>query len=458
MNNKGVSVQFFNPQILHAKTGASTGTSNNKKESDKYKNLIGPTDPKIDNEVREKLITARVGLLLKASFFGNLATRLKLVNADEWCGTAATDGRNFYYNSRFIKMLKTKEIEFLFGHEVLHCVYDHFGRRGDRDPQIWNIANDFCVNADLVKHKVGELITTVPALYDAKYDGMSSEEVYDDLMKNAKKISLGDLIDKMIDEHLDGEGDSDGGDGDEDGDGGGEEIDGSGKGKGRPKLSEEERRAIRDEIKEAMLAAAATVDGAGNIPMGVKRLIQDLTEPKMNWRELLRMQLESTIKSDYTWMRASRKGWHMDAVMPGMKLDPMIDIAVALDASGSISPTMLKDFLSEVQGIMESFPAYRIHVVTFDTECYNPAQYDSDNLDTICDYEVQGGGGTAFEAVFDYLKENEIEPKRLVVFTDGYPCGTWGDENYADTVWILHGTTTIVPPWGQFAYYEEEKN
>ncbi len=165
---------------------------------------------------------------------------------------------------------------------------------------------------------------------------------------------------------------------------------------------------------------------------------------------------QSTIKSDYTWMRASRKGWHMDAVMPGMKLDPMIDIAVALDASGSISESMLKDFLSEIQGIMESFPAYRIHVVTFDTECYNPAQYDSDNLDGICDYEVAGGGGTDFDAIFRYLKENEIEPKRLVVFTDGYPFGSWGDENYADTVWILHGTDSIVPPWGQYAYYEEK--
>ena len=430
---------------------ATKGTTADTKDN-KFKDLVGPKDMKLDGIVREKLITARVGLLLKASFFGNLATRLKLINADEWCGTAATDGRNFYYNTRFIQLLRPKEIEFLFGHEVLHCVYDHFGRRGDREPQIWNIANDFCVNADLKEHGVGEFITSVPCLYDRKYNGWSSEKVYDDLMKNVKKISLGDLLDQMIDEHLDGEGDEEGSGGD------GEEVNGSGKGKGRPKISEEERRAIRDEIKEAMLAAAATVDGAGNIPLGVKRLIQDLTEPKMNWRELLRMQLESTIKSDYTWMRASRKGWHMDAVMPGMKLDPMIDIAVALDASGSISPTMLKDFLSEVQGIMESFPAYKIHVVTFDTECYNPAQYDSDNLDTICDYEVQGGGGTAFEAVFDYLKENEIEPKRLVVFTDGYPCGTWGDENYADTVWILHGTTTIVPPWGQFAYYEEEKN
>jgi len=432
-------MQFFNPNVLYA----TAGTTNNKKESDKYKNLLGPTDPKIDNEVREKLVTARVGLLLKASFFGNLATRLKLVNADEWCGTAATDGRNFYYNSRFIKMLKTKEIEFLFGHEVLHCVYDHFGRRGDRDPQIWNIANDFCVNGDLVKHKVGELITTVPALYDTKYDGMSSEEVFDDLMKNAKKLNMSDLIDKMIDEHLDGEGEGDG------------DGDGDGNGKGRPKLSEEERRAIRDEIKEAMLAAAATVDGAGNIPAGVRRIIQDLTEPKMNWRELLRMQLESTIKSDYTWMRASRKGWHMDAVMPGMKLDPMIDIALFIDASGSMNENMLKDILSETANIMESFPAYKIHVVTFDTECYNPQQYDSENLDDIRDYEVKGGGGTDFDAIFRYLKDNEIEPKRLVVFTDGYPWGSWGDENYADTVWILHGTTTIVPPWGQYAYYDD---
>jgi len=425
-----------------------TSTTATKEDNKKFADLLGKTDPKIDREVRELLITARVGLLLKASFFGNLATRLKLVNADEWCSTAATDGRNFYYNSRFIKLLRPKEIELLFGHEVLHCVYDHFGRRGASGPQLFNIANDYCVNADLIKHKVGEKITSVPCLHDPKYDGMSSEEVYDILYEKADKIDIGKLLDQMIDEHLDGEGDGDSeGDGDQDGDG---------KGKGRPRITAEERQAIKDEIKEAMLAAAATVDGAGNLPAGVKRLIQDLTEPKMDWRELLRMQLESTIKSDFTWMRASRKGWHMDAVMPGMKQEPMIDIAVGLDASGSISGQMLKDFLGEIQGIMESFPAYRIHVVTFDTDAYNPVQYDSDNLDDICDYEIKGGGGTDFDCVYNYLKEHEIEPKRLVMFTDGYPFGSWGDENYTDTVWILHGTTTIVPPWGQYAYYDEK--
>ena len=432
-------MHYFNPDVLYA----TAGTTATKDDAKKFANLIGPMDAKLDRVVREKLISARVGLLLKASFFGNLATRLKLINADEWCATAATDGRNFYYNTRFIEMLRPKEIEFLFGHEVLHCVYDHFGRRGDRDPQLWNIANDFCVNGDLVKHNVGEKITSVPCLYDRKYDGMSSEEVYDQLYENATKIDMGKLLDQMIDEHLDGEGD---GDGDQDGEG-----------SGRPKLTAEEKQAIKDEIKEAMLAAAATVDGAGNLPAGVKRLIQQLTEPQMNWRELLRMNLESTIKADYTWMRASRKGWHMDAVMPGQKPDEMIDIAVMLDASGSISETMLKDFLSEIQGIMDSFPAYKIHVVTFDTECYNPAQYDSDNLDSMIDYEVSGGGGTDFDCIFTYLKAEEITPRRLIVFTDGYPFGSWGDAEYCDTTWILHGTTTIVPPWGTHAYYDENK-
>jgi len=406
----------------------------------KIANLIGETDPKLDREMREKLITARVGLLLKASFFGNLATRLKLVNADNWCSTAATDGRNFYYNSRFIKMLTSKEVEFLFGHEVLHCVYDHFGRRGERDPQLWNVANDFAVNADLKKHQVGQFITTVPALYDKKYEGMSSEQIYDNLYENAEKINIDDLVKKILDEHLDGDGQGENGDG-----------------QGRPQLTAEDRNKIRDEIKEALLAAVQASSDPGQIPAGVRRLVKEFTEPKMNWRELLRMQLESTIKNDWSWMRPSRRGWHVDAVMPGMKNDQLIDIAVAIDASGSIDEKMLRDFLSEIQNIMDSFPAFKIHVVTFDTEVYNPVTYDSENLDDICDYEINGGGGTLFEAIFSYFKQHDIEPMRLVVFTDGYPFGSWGDENYCDTVWILHGTTSIIPPWGQYSYYSKSE-
>ena len=413
-----------------------------KKRNKKFDNLIGPTDPKVDHAARERLVTARIGLLLRHSFFGNLATRLTLVNADEWCGTAATDGKKFYYNSRFIMMLKPKEVEFLVGHEVLHVVYDHMGRRGTRDPQIWNIADDYAVNADLKRHKVGDFITTVPCLYETKYDGKAAEEIYDDLMKNVQKISLDDLIDKMLDDHMDGDGDSD--DGEE----------GEGKSK-RPKMSDEEREQARQEMKQAILQAAQSAE-AGSLPKGVEHLIKDVTNPVMPWRELIQTNLTSAIRTDYSWMRPSRRGWHMDAVMPGMTPGEEIDVVVALDMSGSIGDHQAKAFLSEIAGMMEAFDGYKVHVFCFDTDIYNCKDFTSENLDTIDEYEPQGGGGTDFGVIFDYLKEAGNVPKRLIVFTDGYPCGTWGDPDYCDTTWIIHGDKNPNPPFGTYAIYDDK--
>ena len=417
-----------------------------KKRSDKFDNLIGPTDPKIDTLARERLITARVGLLLRQSFFGNLATRLQLTNADEWCGTAATDGLKFYYNSRFIMKLKPKEVEFLVGHEVLHVVYDHMGRIGDRDPQIFNIANDYAVNADLKRHKVGEFITTVPCLYEQKYDGKASEEIYDDLMKNAQKIDIESLIDQMIDDHMDGDDSDGGGDGDGDGDK---------KGKGRPKMSSEERERVRQEIKQAIINAASTCE-AGQLPAGVERLIRQHTNPVMPWRELIQTNLTSAIRTDYSWMKPSRRGWHMDAIMPGMTPGEEIDVVVSIDMSGSISNKQAQAFLGEIGGMMDAFDGYKVHVFCFDTETYNPKDFHSDNMDDIADYQPMGGGGTDFDCIFTYLKENAIEPKRLIVFTDGYPCGSWGDADYCDTTWIIHGDKNPNPPFGTYAIYDEK--
>ena len=407
------------------------------KEKGKPKSVT-VTNPETDRKVQEKLITARIGLLLKAPFFGNLATRLILKNADEWLPTAATDGRYFYYNSEFVNKLNVKQTEFLFGHETLHNVYDHMGRRGDRDPQLFNIACDYCVNADLIDQRIGEKITVVPILFDSKYKGMSSEEVYDLLYENAEKININQLVDMLLDEHLDGEGDEDG----------------DGSGGGRPKLSEEEKRQIRDEIKEAVLGAAQAC-GAGNLPAGVKRMLKDMTEPKMNWRELLQQQIESTIKADYTWMKPSRRSWHLDAILPGQNVADMIDIAISVDLSGSISDKQCKEFFSEIHGIMQMYEAFKIQVWTFDTQVYNPATFTQDNADDLLNYVPQGGGGTTFEANWEFMKENDIVPKKLIFFTDGYPCGGWGDEDYCDVVWVIHGSTTIEPPFGIFAYYEE---
>ena len=417
--------------------------SKNKNRSSKFDNLVGPVDPKVDAQARERLVTARIGLLLRHSFFGNLATRLQLINADEWCSTAATDGLKFYYNSRFIMMLKPKEVEFLVGHEVLHVVYDHMGRRGTRDPQIWNIADDYCVNADLKRHKVGQFITTVPCLYEQKYDGKPAEEVYDDLMKNVQKINIEDLINQMIDDHMDSE------EGDSDNDG-----DGEGKSK-RPKMSPEERERVRQEVKQAIINAAQSAE-AGSLPLGVERLIKQHTNPVMPWRELIQTNLTSAIRTDFSWMRPSRRGWHIDAIMPGMTPGEEIDVVVAIDMSGSISNKQAQAFLGEIGGMMEAFDGYKVHVFCFDTEIYNPQDFTSENMDTVDGYEPVGGGGTDFDAIFEYLKNVGNVPKRLIVFTDGYPCGSWGDSEYCDTTWIIHGDKDPNPPFGTWAIYDEK--
>lgn len=407
--------------------------------------VVTVTNPKTDAVAREKLTTARIGLLLKAPFFGQLATRMTLTNADAWCGTAATDGRKFYYNSEFVDKMPLKQLEFLVGHEILHAVYDHMGRRGDRQPRLSNIAADYCVNQDLIEQRIGEKISVCPILFDNKFKDMSYEEVYDYLYQNAKKINIDQLEQMILDDHLEEE--------DENGNGGSGD-DGDEQGGKRPRLSKEERDAIKDEIKGAVIAAAQSA-GAGNLPSGVKRLLRDLTEPVIGWKELLQQQIQSTIKNDYTWARPSRKGWHMDAIMPGLKPGEMIDVCIAMDQSGSISEEDSKAFLGEIKGIMEAFDEYKITLWCFDTEIYNVQTYTSDNIDDIMEYEPAGGGGTDFMANWEFMKANAIEPKKFIMFTDGMPFGEWGEEQYCETVWIIKGNPGCEPPWGIWAHYED---
>lgn len=399
-----------------------------------------------DRQIEEKLTTARVGLLLKAPFFGNMATRMRLICADEWCPTAATDGRNFFYNTEFVKKLSIKKLEFLFGHEILHCVFDHFGRVGSRDKQLSNIAQDFAVNQILVDERIGEKITEVKICYDAKYRGMAWEEIYDDLWSKAEKIPMDQLLKSLgdlLDEHLK----------EQEGPGAGsDEKEGK---NGRPTISKEDLQKIKDEIKEAMIQSAAAA-GAGKVPAGIQRMIKDITEPKMDWRQLVRQEIQSIVRNDYSFTRPNRKSMHSGAILPGMKEATTIDVAIGMDMSGSIGTDDATTFLSEIKGIMDQYEDFKINLWCFDTEIYNHKEITHDNSHDLVDYEPQGSGGTDFEVNFQFMEENDIRPKKFIMFTDGYPCGSWGPEDYCDTIFIVKGNTSAEAPFGQTVIYEKE--
>ena len=407
--------------------------------------------------VTKKISQARIKLLFGSPFFGNLTMHLKLIDATDagWCPTAAVDGRNIFYNREFFGELDVDEIQFVLCHEVLHVAFDHFGRRSHRDPEWWNMANDYVINGTLIQDKIGKMptkkVTDVNVknekgesaqrvgLYDPKYVGWSSEAVYDDLEKRKVKKEM------TLDVHLEMGKD-------------GNSKEGKGqKGRGIPiEIDEEELKKLREEIKGKVLQAANAA--AGKMPASLQRLIDDLVEPKINWRDLLQQNIQSCISDDFTWMRPNRKHMYSGIFLPTLDKDETVDIAIAIDMSGSISDAMAKDFMSEIYGIMGCYNDFTISIVCFDTKAYNFQKFTNENIDDLLSYKPMGGGGTDFMAFWDYWMDNQIEPKKAVVFTDGYPFGTWGPENYCDTLWIITegAKTRIKPPFGSYAYYESK--
>lgn len=421
------------------------------------------SDPVVD-----EIIKARVSLLFNQPFFGVLATRLKLVDASKWCKTAAVDGRHLFYNREFIKALTPDELLFLIGHEVLHCAYDHLGRRGGKDPVIWNCANDYIVNATLVQQKVGSMPKL--GLLDKKFTAdMSSEEVYrilfDDVQSGARKTSdMGTL-----DEHLElgADGDSKGKKG-KDGEGGegAEENPDPGKETGvdysnhPPVYNEEDMNSLRNELKAALINAVQS--NQGNAPAGLVRLLNDLVNPTINWKELLTQSIQATFKDDYSFNVPSKRSWGLNGkttfILPGQKQANTIDICISLDTSGSISNDIFAAFLSEVRGICEQYTDYRLHIWCIDAAIYNPQVFTPDNVDSLEEYQPAGGGGNDFPLNWTYMRDEQIQPELFVVFSDGYPCGSWGDPDYCDTIFVIKNEwdKNIEAPFGLTVYMEPE--
>jgi predicted metal-dependent peptidase len=393
--------------------------------------------PNSSEIIIEKLTRARIHLLMKQPFWGTLATRLIMKDATEdkdasgqlWCTTAATDGRYMYYNRDFIAKLTKEETVFLIAHEVEHCVYDHMSRRGSRKPKVWNAAADYVINYELHEHRVGKLpnpkTSGVTPCFDSKYKGMFTEELYEQLLKDPNQNF------PEFDIHLE-----------------------PGDGKGEP-MTEEERRVLRDEISAAVMQAAK-VD-VGNTPAGVKSMLKDWTEPQMDWREILNMQIKSMVKSDFTWQRCARKTQAMGIYLPAMKEEEKIKVHVAIDSSGSMTDSMLRDFMGEVKGIMLQFSDFELVMWCSDTQVYNEQTYTPENIDEIDEYEIMGRGGNDFNCNWNYMKEKGMVPEKFIHFTDGYDCGLgFGDPLYCDTVYVIHSNPqrNIVSPFGMTTYYD----
>jgi predicted metal-dependent peptidase len=168
------------------------------------------------------------------------------------------------------------------------------------------------------------------------------------------------------------------------------------------------------------------------------------------------MKVPSLAKNNYTYSRPNKKYMQSGFVFPGLEKEESIEVAVGIDTSGSISMEQLREVLSEVVGLMDMYSEFTLDIWQFDTHVYGYERFTKDTAEDIKEYELKGGGGTSFTVNWDFMKDNDIEPKLFIMFTDGLPYDSWGDPNYCDTIFIINNKydKNIKSPFGQSVYYE----
>ena len=354
------------------------------------------TKPKYKpEEVMKALSKAKMALMLmNNSFIASIALQMKHV-ISESVSTAATDGISVYYNPDFFMSCSEKERVGLLAHEVWHPALLHFHRIGFRDPRVWNMAGDHVINLMLIDHGF-EL--PEGALKDLKFKGMSTEEVYDYLEKDPN--SQDPNFEEDILESPDDSGGSNG-------------------------PSSDYLDQIQDMVVKAVTEARMN-EQAGLIPAEVNRQVDDLINPKLDWRQLLNRFIDAYSNRDYSWKRPNKR--FMPGYMPSVYSEDIEHIMFAIDTSGSVHDDQLAAMLAEIETVNDTFSPQRLTVVDCDYKIHNIFEIETSS--EIKSLEFTGGGGTSFDPVMRLAEDQK--PTLLIYFTD-----LWAEHYTADAEWTV---------------------
>lgn len=394
-----------------------------------------PPQPLSQAEISEIIKRAEkqvIELVMTQPFFAALFLGLTRSYTDD-VDTMATDGASLLVSPKFTRDLSESQILGTFVHEVLHVALGHPWRKGDREHRKANMAMDYAINQiidDLIKSGVRGIELPAGALLDPQYAGMSWEEIYE---------RLPDLPP-----------DGGGGSGSGSGCGPGEVLDGvnpTDPDTGKPKSNED----MAAEWKGKLAQAAQAARMQGNLPAGIERLVDEVLAPKVPWRTVLRRFLTEIVRNDYDWMKPDRRFLPDDIYIPDIGDEEAAgEIVVAFDTSGSIDGPMLDAFMAEVNSIHGDLRPIKTHCVACDAAVHNTAEFGPD--DKII-FAPQGGGGTSFEPVFDWVEKQRINCKALVYLTDLYGSHRQTPPGYP-VLWASWSDCTDVP-WGEVVQVKE---
>ena len=146
-------------------------------------------------------------------------------------------------------------------------------------------------------------------------------------------------------------------------------------------------------------------------------------------------KLRNGSKRTYTRFNP-RQGNRVD-ILRGKKELHNKNIHCFIDNSGSMGPTEIEYGVTEVAAVASSIRA-NLSIIPFDTVVYYNNKQEVDKFGKFA-FVPTGRGGTSFQPVFDYLKEQNANNDNdvIVIITDGY--GESRIDNYGlrNVIWIL---------------------
>ena len=163
---------------------------------------------------------------------------------------------------------------------------------------------------------------------------------------------------------------------------------------------------------------ALTSQEKGDVPGSLVSIINQLKEPKVDWRQFIRSTIVDIFnKLDFSMSRGNRHFLHMGYWFPSLVGEENKLIIIAVDTSGSVSDSLLEDFASETAALLEL--SDKTLVMSCDADIQEVVE-TSKYSDLLKEARFSGRGGTSFDPVFNKIRELELTPDVLVYLTDGY--------------------------------------
>lgn len=377
--------------------------------------------------------------LMRSKMFVGLSGIMMLGKTvlDDTAPTAMTNGRDEWYNPEFIFRFGDKGSGFIIIHENMHKAARHmviYTKLRAIDPHLTNAACDYWINGRIRATDPTESLVAMPrdengnlmGLYDPKYDGWTVLRIFNELREKGEGQP-----ESGFDEH---------------------------DWKGAEGLTEEEKKKLEGDIKQAIqqgqMAAKKAGAGGGSDKLGLGELLRS----KVDWRAQLQEFVSSVCadKQESSWRRPSRRYLYQDMIMPTMVSESIKELVLARDASGSMfCKTRLLKVTSEMVAITSMLHIDRIHLIDWDGVVGKHEVLTSDQMNTAEEVKaVTGGGGTDPSCVSTYIKEKGIKPDAVIMLTDG-EVPNWGEWS-CPVLWVIANREVMSAPVGKTINLGEE--